>query len=123
MKVLRSVCIITRDVAALRDFHQDVLEITAAGDDDFVTFCTDGAKFSLFARENLERWTPDLMGDAGTSNCFLEFEVPDVDAEYERLLALNVDIAKPPTTQPWGVRSVWFRDPDGNLVNFYARGP
>ena len=29
-------------------------------------------------------------------------------------------IVKPPTTQPWGRRSVWFRDPDGNIVNFYA---
>ncbi|HKW35048.1 MAG TPA: nuclear transport factor 2 family protein [Candidatus Acidoferrum sp.] len=26
---------------------------------------------------------------------------------------------KPPTTQPWGTRSVYFRDPDGNLVNFF----
>jgi len=27
---------------------------------------------------------------------------------------------KPPTTQPWGTRSVYFRDPDGNLVDFFA---
>jgi len=28
---------------------------------------------------------------------------------------------KPPTTQPWGNRSIYFRDPDGNLINFYSR--
>jgi hypothetical protein len=27
---------------------------------------------------------------------------------------------KPPTTQSWGRRSIWFRDPDGNNVNFFA---
>jgi catechol 2,3-dioxygenase-like lactoylglutathione lyase family enzyme len=28
--------------------------------------------------------------------------------------------AKPPTTQPWGTRFIYFRDPDGNLVDFYT---
>jgi catechol 2,3-dioxygenase-like lactoylglutathione lyase family enzyme len=27
---------------------------------------------------------------------------------------------KGPTTQPWGTRSIYFRDPDGNLVDFFA---
>ncbi|MGC9394020.1 MAG: VOC family protein [Anaerolineae bacterium] len=54
------------------------------------------------------------------SSAVLEFEVEDGDEEYVRLLALNVPIVKPPTTQPWGLRSVWFRDPDGNIVNFFA---
>ena len=33
---------------------------------------------------------------------------------------MNVEIVKPPTTQSWARRSVWFRDPDGNIINFYA---
>ena len=28
-------------------------------------------------------------------------------------------IVKALTTQKWGRKSVWFRDPDGNIVNFY----
>jgi len=43
-----------------------------------------------------------------------------VDREYERLKAWNVEVLKPPTTQPWGLRSVWFCDPQGNRINFYA---
>jgi len=27
----------------------------------------------------------------------------------------------PPTTQPWGNRSMVFRDPGGNLVNVFSR--
>jgi catechol 2,3-dioxygenase-like lactoylglutathione lyase family enzyme len=121
MKRLNSVCIITQDVPRLRDFYQSVLEVAAEGDDVFAVFSTPGAHLSLFSTHSLEEMAPGLMADSGAGNCFLEFEVEDVDKEYERLKALNVKVVKPPTTQPWGVRSVWFRDTDGNLVNFYAR--
>ena len=48
------------------------------------------------------------------------FEMEDVDAEYERLKALDVEFVMLPTTHPWGARSFWFRDPDGNVVDFFA---
>jgi catechol 2,3-dioxygenase-like lactoylglutathione lyase family enzyme len=50
----------------------------------------------------------------------LEFRVSDVDQEYVRLQSLVKTWVKPPTTQPWGTRSIYFRDPDGNLVDFYT---
>jgi uncharacterized glyoxalase superfamily protein PhnB len=51
----------------------------------------------------------------------LDFLVDDVDAEYERIDALGVDWVLPPTTQPWGSRSMIFRDPEGHLVNVFSR--
>ena len=30
------------------------------------------------------------------------------------------DFVQEPTTMPWGNRSLLFRDPDGNLVNFFT---
>ncbi len=121
MKTLNSVCLITPDVRRLRAFYQSVLDVAAEGDDVFTTFSTPGAALTLFSTQGLEGMVPGLLAGAGAGTCFLEFEVEDVDQDYERLKALNVTLVKPPTTQPWGVRSVWFRDPDGNLVNFYAR--
>jgi len=41
----------------------------------------------------------------------LDFLADDVDAEYERIRALGVVWVLPPTTQPWGNRSMIFRDP------------
>jgi len=32
------------------------------------------------------------------------------------------DWVQEPTTQPWGYRSMLFRDPDGNLINLYSTG-
>jgi predicted enzyme related to lactoylglutathione lyase len=51
----------------------------------------------------------------------LDFLVDDVDAEYDRITALGVDWVMPPTNQPWGSRSMIFRDPEGNLVNVFSR--
>jgi len=51
----------------------------------------------------------------------LDFQVGDVDAEYRRIAALGVGWVLPPTTQPWGSRSMIFTDPGGNLVNVFAR--
>jgi len=51
----------------------------------------------------------------------LDFAADDVDAEYPRIAALGVDWVMPPTTQPWGNRSMIFRDPAGNLVNVFSR--
>ena len=51
----------------------------------------------------------------------LDFMASDADAEYERIAALGVDWVMPPTTQPWGSRSMVFRDPEGNLVSVFSR--
>ncbi len=47
----------------------------------------------------------------------------DVAAEYARLLAPGMPIAKEPATYPWGARAAWFRDPDGNRVDLYTLVP
>lgn len=57
------------------------------------------------------------MTAAASGGFTLEFQVIDVDARHEQLLARGVEILKPPTNQPWRRRSLWLRDPDGNIVN------
>ena len=121
MKKLASICLITENLPGLRDFYQQLLEIEPEGDDEFVAFAGPQIHLSLFSVTGLEKMVPGLMKDTGAGNCFLEFEVADVDQEYQRLKTLNVDVIKPPTTQPWGLRSVWLLDPDGHKINFFAQ--
>jgi len=47
----------------------------------------------------------------------LDLTTDDVDVEYPRIDALGVSWVMSPTTQPWGRRSMLFRDPDGHLIN------
>ena len=41
--------------------------------------------------------------------------VEDVDAAYQTLSAKGVRFLRPPTDQPWGLRTAYFADPEGNL--------
>jgi len=114
------ICLVTQDIARLRNFYRSVLQVEAEGDDTFTTLSTKGAALSIFTEEGMERMAPGSMQHSGHGRYTLEFEVEDVDKEYERLKAIDVIFVKPPTTQTWGRRSVWFRDPEGNIINFFA---
>ena len=46
----------------------------------------------------------------------------DVDKEYKRLTDLGVESVFPPTTMPWGQRTCYVSDPEGNLLEFGSFG-
>ena len=49
----------------------------------------------------------------------LSFDVPtfaDVDKEYQNALNNGAKSVLPPTTEPWGQRTCYVADPDGNLI-------
>lgn len=52
-------------------------------------------------------------------NVWLMFSVPDLHAEYERLLReiTNLSVTVPPERKPWGAYSFWITDPDGNKIS------
>jgi predicted enzyme related to lactoylglutathione lyase len=43
----------------------------------------------------------------------LWLQVRDVRAEHDRLVALGVDMLRPPQREPWGLIEMWIADPDG----------
>lgn len=50
----------------------------------------------------------------------LHFEVADVDAEYERLVADGLRFHRGPATMPWGYRTAYLSDPAGHTVEIYT---
>jgi len=114
-------CLITDDVPALAAFYAAVLDAEVQGGDPFATVSVPGAVLSFFSTRGIEAMVPGVTTAAAGGNFTLEFEVTDVDERHAGLLAQGVEILKPPTTQPWGRRSVWLRDPDGNIVNLYQK--
>ena len=114
------ICLITQNVHALVDFYAAVLGVSAEGDDTHAELKTEGAQLTIYSVEGMESLAPSSMKNAGYGGITIGFEVKDVDAEYERLKTIGVPFVKLPVTHPWGARSVWFRDPDGNIVDFFA---
>jgi catechol 2,3-dioxygenase-like lactoylglutathione lyase family enzyme len=46
----------------------------------------------------------------------LWLQVRDVDAEFDRLAALGVEVVEAPVDEPWGLREGRIRDPDGLML-------
>jgi catechol 2,3-dioxygenase-like lactoylglutathione lyase family enzyme len=117
------VCLITKKLETLRDFYREVLQVEPkVYQEDYLEFPVEGAILSLYRQESLEKTVPGAMQAGRNQSVMLEFQVGDVDREYARLKQsrLPLDWVMPPTTFPWGNRSIYFRDPEGNMVNLYS---
>ena len=119
--VLMNTCLITTNVSRLVNFYENVLGIKAQwSGDQYAEFHTGVGVIAIFSADAQEKYIPGSAEPASNRSSILEFKVADVDHEYSRLQPLVTAWVKKPTTQPWGTRSIYFRDPDGNLVDFYT---
>ncbi|WP_058303623.1 VOC family protein [Gorillibacterium timonense] len=113
------ICLITDDVPGMAAFYKDTLQVEAEGDETTARIHVEGAILDLCSRSAMESLAPGSTEGIGRGGFSIELEVVDTDAVYERLKDKAV-LVKPPQTYPWGRRSVWFRDPDGNVLNFFS---
>ncbi|SRR5258706_5007875 len=62
---------------------------------------------------------PQTFGEAGDESgdkgVWMSIWVDDVDAIHASCLAQGLEIAWPPTDEPWGVREMHVRHPDGHV--------
>jgi len=114
--------LVTDDVEALAAFYARLLAALVPLNEYYVEVPAGPATIGFSKRRFTEYREDDAARSAKPRGALvLDFEVTDVDAEYLRVAAFGVEWVMPPTTQPWGNRSMIFRDPDGNLVNVFSR--
>ena len=115
--------IVTDDVGGLAAFYASLLGVSVPLNEYYVEVPA-GPVTVGFSKRRFTEYREDGGGHAAAQRrdeVILDFEVADVDAEYERIAGLGVTVVMPPKTQPWGSRSMIFRDPGGNLVNVFSR--
>jgi predicted enzyme related to lactoylglutathione lyase len=112
---------VTSDVAGLASFYAALIGIDFVANDYYVELPA-GATSLAFCRRQFNE--PDAFGGpsplTATDKVVLDFQVDDVDAQFERVSRLGVEWIMAPTTQPWGKRSMMFRDPEGNVINIFS---
>ncbi|WP_217577836.1 glyoxalase/bleomycin resistance/extradiol dioxygenase family protein [Mesorhizobium sp. GbtcB19] len=115
--------IITADVKRLVAFYETVTGTKLMlYTEDFAELVTQAGTLAIGSTRTLRLFGGDhVASPAENRTAIIEFRVADVDEEYRRLAeSLGEALVQAPTTMPWGNRSLLFRDPDGNLVNFFT---
>ena len=104
-------------------FYRDVLgfEIIEGEHAVNVYLIKDGTLFMLYERKNFEKMTSRkyeyLKGLNGHFEIALYVDTfEEVDKEYARIIAQGGQSVLEPTTEPWGQRTCYIADPEGNLI-------
>ena len=118
---LASIRVITDEIKQFVKFYESALNITAIwATDDFAELKTNTITLAVGSVKTLAFFGKNIAQPASNKSVIIEFLVKNVDDDYQRIKELTTDIIQEPTTMPWGNRSLLFKDPDGNLINFFT---
>jgi len=111
--------VFVKDMAKCKTFYRDTLGLQVTEHDpEHVAVQMDNVYFLLLevgaAAHMISEQELDLSIEGGPRG-LLAAGVEDIDAAYEVLKAKGVTFLRPPTDQPWGLRTAYFADPEGNL--------
>ena len=113
--------IFARDIAAMRRFYEDILGFRLFRElsPGWIEYRVGDNTLAL-ARPSLT--AADAPTPNGSASLQLAFKVsaPDVDQCADELVRHGIDLLSPPTDQVFGHRTLFFRDPDGNLLEVFA---
>lgn len=117
-----SLRLITADVRRLVGFYEQLTGLAAAWlTDEFAELATPSCTLAIGSERTMALYGAGAARGGANQSAILEFRVDDLDRAAAELSAVVTDVVQEPTTQPWGNRSWLFRDPDGNLINLFAR--
>jgi len=113
--------IFARDMDAMRRFYEDILGFPLRRElsPDWIEYRVGDNTLTL-ARPR--RTAADVPTPRGSASLQLAFKVSalEVDQCADELVRQGVELLSPPTDQAFGHRTLFFRDPDGNLLEMFA---
>ncbi len=117
------VILLCERIAETRNFYLNVMQFPLEMDrTEWVSFRIGSGLLTLRPRGPFATWH-DGPTVAGSASVQLAFRVPPsaVDTCHQQLVAQGIEILSPPKDLPsWRHRTLFFRDPEGNLIEIYA---
>ena len=111
------------DMATMVRFYRDVLgfEIKEAEDTSNVYLEKNGTLFLLYRKRDFEQMTSRSYSYCDGINGHFEIALgvenyAAVDRTYEEVIKAGATGIMEPTTEPWGQRTCYIADPEGNLI-------
>lgn len=115
--------LLVEDMGRMIRFYRDVLgfEIREAEDTENVYLVKDGTLFLLYGRKDFEAMTNRRYDYVRGLNGHFEIALyvdtfEEVDAAFARAVEVGARPILAPTTEPWGQRTCYIADPEGNLI-------
>ena len=113
------VILLCEDIPAMKDFYHGVLGLDIERDwEDWIELHA-GAVLLTLRRRGRPYDGLSLRGAASVQLAF-RVEPGEVDEWHARLLQKQVEILEPPRDQEYGHRTLFFKDPEGNILEIYA---
>jgi len=117
---LALVTIVTTNLEQMRTFYQAVLQIEPQiYRGNYIEFTLEAGTLALWRQSECAEYGLGAMRGAANDRILIELEVTDVDREYARFKSFQTEWVQELTTQPWGHRAFYVRDPDGNILNVH----
>ncbi len=115
--------IFVKDMGAMVRFYRDVLkfEIKEEENASNVFLVKDGTLFLLYRRSDFEKMTSRTFDYANNINGHYEIALSvdsfaEVDKTFKEVVSKGAIPVMEPTTEPWGQRTCYIADPEGNLI-------
>ena len=115
--------LLVKDMARMIRFYRDVLgfEIKESEDTKNVYLVKDGTLFLLYGRDDFEKMTDRRYEYVNGLNGHFEIALyvdtfENVDAAFKHAIENGATPVMEPTTEPWGQRTCYIADPEGNLI-------
>ena len=115
--------LLVEDMGKMIRFYRDVLGFEIKEDENTsnVYLVKDGTLFLLYGRKDFEKLTNRkyeyIKGLNGHFELALYVDTfEEVDSEYTRVISAGAKSVLEPTTEPWGQRTCYIADPEGNLI-------
>jgi catechol 2,3-dioxygenase-like lactoylglutathione lyase family enzyme len=122
--------IFVKDMTTMVKFYRDVLGFEIKEDENTtnVFLEKDGTLFLLYRRTDFEKLTNRSLKYADGINGYYEIALSvesydDVDIEFKKLVSKGATPIMEPTTEPWGQRTCYIADPEGNLIEIGSFNP
>lgn len=116
---LASIRLIAADIKGMVSFYEMVTGLPATWlAPVFAEIVTPGATLAIGAVDTVALWKPGSAEPGANRTAYIEFQVEDIDAEYDRLKD-KVPLVHELKTMPWGNKTFQFRDPEGTAVSLY----
>jgi len=122
--------IFVKDMAVMVRFYRDVLgfEIKEDENESNVYLEKDGTLFLLYRRTDFEKMIRRALHYADGVNGHYEIALgvdnyAEVDRMFQTVVSKGAVPVLEPTTEPWGQRTCYIADPEGNLVEIGSFNP